>query len=116
MPSDGNVPRAARYVLKAPAICRRAPDGDWRAGETVDVSRSGVLLASDADWDVGDRLEIRLLLSASGSPVADIRASGKVVRIGRRLDGGRVEIATTIDDYRFERGDGDPPRRSPLGD
>lgn len=74
------VDRAARFVLNLPMRYRCKGEGDWTAGKTVNVSRSGVLFAADDNPQPGTALEMWLEMSGENPACAAIFCTGMVVR------------------------------------
>ena len=102
-------PRATRFPLEAPVRLRGVGEFSWRAGVTVNASRSGVLLKSGgARLALRDRVEFVLTLpriEGSGAGV-EVRCTGDVAR----FEGGaapsesrETTFALTIDDEEFGR-------------
>jgi len=75
--------RAPRYALQLPMRYRLTGDGykEWDAGETVNLSKSGVLFHCEKLLEVGTVLEI--IFQASGPPLLD--ASTRRARVVRRV-------------------------------
>jgi PilZ domain len=66
-------------------------------GETKNLSSGGALISIQADAEIGDQVEFRIMLIATAEVVVQIRCLGRVIR----HDG--VEVAVTIERYEFER-------------
>lgn len=86
-------PRATRLRLDAPVLYRCASRRSWATGETLDISRSGMLFvpANSAD-DCDPILDLVVLLSTTTSPAAgasmsDLCCGGPVVRRTSTPDG-----------------------------
>jgi hypothetical protein len=78
-----------------------------RNGKTRDISTRGVYFTIDRDLNAGAELDMTLTLPAEvtrGSEVL-IRATGKVIRVERKVDFGslRVGVAAVIEHYEIIR-------------
>lgn len=101
-----------RYDLSLPVIIRIPAERvlDTQKGKTRDISTRGLYFVLDQDLEAGSELDITLTLPAEvtrGSEVF-VRASGKVVRVERRLEDGnsRMGVAAVIERYDIIRGQG----------
>ena len=101
---------ARRYDLSLPVIIRiPAEDADGsQQGKTRDISTRGLYFVIDQDLEAGSGLDITLTLPAEithGTEVF-VRASGRVVRVERRMDDGtaRMGVAAVIERYDIIRG------------
>lgn len=99
-----------RYDLSLPVVIRVPAERalDSQQGKTRDVSNRGLYFVVDQNMESGSQLDIMLTLPAEithGSEVL-IRASGKVVRVERRMEDGnaRMGIAAVIERYDIFRG------------
>ena len=95
--------RAPRHQLIIATRYRRVGEDGWSTGETVNISRSGVLLAAGSQMCPGETVQARIALSAVEPQAADVWTEGRVVRVSRHEAHDRYEVAVTIDEYRFER-------------
>jgi hypothetical protein len=57
-PSERWVARAARHDLRLPIRYRLAGQTDWHSGETINISKSGVLFSSNQLLELDAQLEI----------------------------------------------------------
>jgi hypothetical protein len=73
--------RALRHELKLPLRFRRPGQQDWSAGETVNVSESGILFASNDLLEIDSRLEITF--QTTGTPA--LRSSTRAALVVRRV-------------------------------
>jgi hypothetical protein len=102
-------PRATRFSLDAPVRFRGIGDSSWRAGTTVNASRSGVLLKSGgARLGLRDRVEFILTLPRVEGAHAgvEVRCTGDVARFeggAAPSELGEATFALTIDDEDFGR-------------
>jgi len=100
MQNVGHVPRAPRFAVRAPVRYRRPGEPAWSEGQTVNISRSGVLMSGSGSFDPGDAIQVRVALSAADPNVADVWVLGFVTRVDRAASGDPL-IAAAIDTYRF---------------
>jgi len=63
------VDRATRHELRVPLRYRRTGQEDWCAGETINMSESGLLFSSNELLEVDARLEITF--QTSGIPLLE---------------------------------------------
>lgn len=73
--------RAKRQELKIPLRYRKAGQENWYSGETINVSESGILFASNDLLEVDTRVEITF--QTSGSP--ELRSSTRSATVVRRV-------------------------------
>jgi hypothetical protein len=99
----GNVPRAPRFAFQVPVCVRRIGAERWETGHTVDISRSGLLVAAAVAVACDDTIEAIVRLSDSADTVSDVWLRGRVTRLGH-ADGVR-QVAATIDEYRLLQAD-----------
>ena len=94
--------RSKRFELKLPVEVVRAGAMTMKnAGETKNLSSSGVLMSTEARVPVGESIEylITLMLHAEGGdPLVRLRCLGKVVR--QEISAS----AATLERYEFVRG------------
>lgn len=102
---------ARRYDLSLPLIIRRPTERavDTQKGKTRDISTRGLYFVIEQDLEAGSELDITLTLPAEithGTEVF-VRASGKVVRVERRMEDGstRLGVAAVIERYDIMRGE-----------
>jgi len=78
-------------------------------GKTRDISTRGVYFVIDQDLEAGSELDITLTLPAEVTRGIEVfvRASGKVIRVERRIEDGdqRMGVAAVIERYDILRGD-----------
>jgi PilZ domain-containing protein len=94
--------RAPRFPLQLTVQCRPLGATAWSAGQTKNISRSGVLIrGTDAfELDVPVELRVKMTQIASGDEPAEIWCRGRVVRAVTQCDGQTVtEYAVAIDHY-----------------
>ena len=95
------VPRAPRLPLRAPIALRTAITPGWVEGNTLNISRSGVLFALEAPAQLTGDVEFVINLSRGalqgpGVPLLpDLHCRGRVVRSASGPDGA-VVIAARI--------------------
>jgi hypothetical protein len=84
-------PRATRLRMDAPVLYRSASRRGWATGETLDISRSGMLFVPAATDDCDAILDLVVLLSttspAAGTSMSDLCCGGPVVRRTSTPDG-----------------------------
>jgi hypothetical protein len=73
----------------------------WKGGQTVNVSRSGVLFRPDEPLPatLSDLNFTITLPPAGGSPAPHVRCTGRIVR--RAMAGGGGVVAVSIDGWAF---------------
>ena len=74
------VARAMRHQLRIPLRFRPLGHREWSAGETVNISESGILFATDRMLEVDTAVEITF--QTSGNPM--LRSSTRNVYVVRR--------------------------------
>jgi tetratricopeptide (TPR) repeat protein len=88
-----------RYLLKLP-LNLREKGGSYYSANTVDVSKSGLLVESPRELAIGSSVEIETVLSEEGKKIA---LRGKVVRLDQvRAERGRrfgIQLFSASDDY-----------------
>lgn len=87
------VPRAERMRVGAPVAYRSIDDSAWRAGSTVDISRTGVLFRP-TDGAVPPAADLQLVIYLSRAP---LEVDGAIVPTPDLFCGGRVARTTEID-------------------
>ena len=100
---------ARRYDLTLPVIVRVPTEHsvERQEGNTRDISTRGLYFVIDQNVEAGSELDITFTLPAEitqGSEVS-VRASGRVVRVERRIEDHipRMGIATRIERYHIIR-------------
>ncbi len=97
--------KAPRFPMTARLLFRERGESSWRAGETINVSRSGVLFRADGEPPGRyDSLEFILTLPVNCDALPPrARCLGHVVRIAPgTLAGGSHAVALSIDSYTLE--------------
>ena len=101
-----------RFDLSLPVIVRAstARVAETQRGKTRNVSTRGLYFVIDQDLEAGSELDITLTLPAevTGGSEVFVRATGKVVRVERRMEDGdsRMGVAAVIERYDIIRGEG----------
>lgn len=86
------VERAERRALKIPLRYRIEGREDWSAGETVNLSESGILFSSESLLELDTRLEITF--QTSGTPM--LSSSTRVALVVRRTLSNWPETRPTV--------------------
>ena len=97
--------QATRYPIAARMLFRGQGESPWRVGESINVSRSGVLFRADGALPGQDAsLDFILTLPVSCDALATrVRCRGHVVRIAPGTLAGRSHaVAVSIDGYALE--------------
>ena len=102
-----SVPRAPRFALEVPVRIRRVGTDGWESGHTVNISRSGLLVAVPSAIQRGDAIDAIVQLSDATATVADVILRGQVTRVA--YVGSLTHVATTIDEYRLQQPDAFEP-------
>ena len=97
------VERAPRSALDVPVRLRRMGAGMWQSGQTVNISRSGLLVVFSGSFRCHDAIEAIVQLSRATPGMGDIRVRGRVARVAQA--GRLTQLGTTIDEYRLQRAD-----------
>src|SRR5256885_17133462 len=101
---------ARRYDLSLPVIVRIPTErpNENQNGKTREISTRGLYFVIDQDLEAGTELDITLTLPAeiTHSTEVFVRALGKVVRVERRGEEGklRMGVAAVIERYDIIRG------------
>jgi PilZ domain-containing protein len=77
------IDRATRHELRVPLRYRRTGQEDWCAGETINMSESGLLFSSNELLEVDARLEITF--QTSGIPLLE-RSTRRAQIVRRTLN------------------------------
>jgi c-di-GMP-binding flagellar brake protein YcgR len=102
---------ARRYDLSMPIIIRVPAERAWNSlqGKTRDISTRGLYFVVEQNLESGSPLDITLTLPAEVTQGTEVfvRASGKVVRVERRMEEGNscTGVAAVIDRYDIIRGE-----------
>ena len=107
------VPRATRLRVGAPVAYRSIFDEGWKAGSTIDISRTGVLFRpAGPEVPVGTDLQLVIYLSrapievdGAALPAPDLYCGGRVARTA--VSDGQPAVAMQID---FEWAEAPPGR------
>jgi len=101
-----------RYDLSFPVTIRVPSQrrAETQTGKTRDVSTRGIYLIIDQDVPAGSDLDLTMMLPTEMSQGAEVlvRATGKILRVEPRLEGGdpRLGVAVVIERYDIVRSDG----------
>jgi len=74
-------PRAARHQLRLPFRYRLEGQQDWRPGETINISKSGLLFSSNEVLELDAKVEI--IFQTSG--IALLKSSTRRALVVRRM-------------------------------
>jgi CheY-like chemotaxis protein len=87
--------RAQRFNVRVPLKYRLLGEGDWRAGTTVNISRSGMLFRAEELFPVHSELEIDLVIpwQIAGLSPTEVICRGQVVRV---LEGDQFRAAPAL--------------------
>jgi len=99
--------RAQRFHLHLPLKYRRLDEEKWHAGETRDISRSGLLFQAEDLLQPNVLLEINLVLPAeiAGLSPTEVVCRGEVVRTVKPAgDEMPPALAAKILQYHFQHG------------
>ena len=106
------IPRATRLRVGAPVAYRTIFEERWKAGSTIDISRTGVLFRPAEEVPVGTDLQLVIYLSkaplevdGAALPTPDLYCGGRVARTAEA--DGRPAVAIQID---FEWAEAPPGR------
>jgi hypothetical protein len=101
--------RTKRFKLHLPvAITRSGAERVALAGQTRNISSTGVLFTAGRGPELGGPIEYIITLNADGPHVVNLRCIGKVVR-AERVEPGAAEtlpgyqVAATLERYEFVR-------------
>lgn len=96
-------PRAQRFPLQVPILYRRRGDETWLTGETLNISRSGVLFYAAIPLEPPLPVELLLLMtdSARGKPAANIQCRARIARTMGLPGSDRPSLAAKFADYQF---------------
>ena len=111
MSSVESASRAPRFALDVPVRVRRVGAAVWQSGQTVNISRSGLLAAVRGSFRLHDTIEAIVELSRATAGVGDVRIRGRVARVTHA--GILTQLGTTIDEYRLQRADPSDPSDAP---
>lgn len=101
--------RTRRFKLQLPlAITRSGAERVAVAGQTKNISSSGVLFTAEREPDIGGPIEYIITLNHEGPQSVTLRCMGKVVRsdrmgaLGDEMRPG-FQVAATLERYEFVR-------------
>jgi hypothetical protein len=101
--------RTRRFKLQLPlAITRSGAERVAFAGQTRNISSSGVLFLAEREPDIGGPIEYIITLNHEGPQSVTLRCMGKVVRsdrmgpLGDDINSG-FQVAATLERYEFVR-------------
>lgn len=87
-------PQFERYDVYAPVRYRADGDNRWNAGETINISRSGVLFYCDELLPVGAQVQIYMAPHKNEPDPGPLPVcSGKVIRVVDYLADSRAAMA-----------------------
>ncbi|MGH9673879.1 MAG: PilZ domain-containing protein [Bryobacteraceae bacterium] len=98
--------RNKRFELRLPIELIRLGGQDLgRVSETANVSSSGVLFSSEAQFPVGEPIEYLITLQGEYGGAVQLRCVGKVVRMEKKVQARdkNFRIAATLERYEFVR-------------
>ncbi len=101
--------RTRRFQLELPlSITRAGAERVSLAGQTKNISSTGVLFVSGAAPDMGGPIEYVITLSRENAGPVNLRCVGKVLRAERMYQGAEetrrsYQIAATLERYEFVR-------------
>lgn len=100
---------AKRFSMHLPIAIGSVRAGKKHRGTTDNLSAAGAYIWSDADFEVGSKVEFSLVLPAEvvgGRRDVEIQCRGRVIRSDEGRPSKRHKkhgLACVIDDYRFKR-------------
>ncbi len=100
---------ARRYNLSLSVIVRASIDKEAapRTGKTRDISTRGVYFTIDNNLSAGAELDLTMILPAevTGGTEVFIRATGKVIRVDKRVGNGdqKVDVAAVFEMHEMVR-------------
>lgn len=100
-------PRAERFPINIPVRYREPNRPEWLKGKTENISRSGVLLLTEATLQPKITIELRFELPVSvlGEGRGEVVCKGTVVRLEENpLSELPASLAVAIRSYRMTRG------------
>jgi PAS domain S-box-containing protein len=105
--AEKTLSRAPRFQLQLPLKYRRLDEEKWHAGETRNISRSGLLFQAEDSLQPNVQLEINLVLPAeiAGLSPTEVVCRGQIVRTVKSA-GEQVHpaLAAKILQYHFQHG------------
>jgi hypothetical protein len=97
--------RARRFPLTLPIRCRRAGEGGWIEGTTINISSSGVLFRTSEPLDVDTQVEMSIALGEFPTRAGELRCDGYIVRI-ESGDSRTPSMAAVFSRYSLHRAAG----------
>jgi hypothetical protein len=96
-------PRAQRFSLQIPILYRRQGDDTWLTGESLNISRSGVLFSAAIPLEPALPVELLLLMGEPPreKPVANIHCRARIARAAGLKGDARPSLAARFSDYQF---------------
>ena len=99
--------RTRRFTLQLPlSITRTGTERVTLAGQTKNISSTGVLFTSAREPDLGGPIEYIITLNHEGHQSVSLRCVGKVIRAERLIDDhpeAPFQVAATLERYEFVR-------------
>jgi hypothetical protein len=99
--------RTRRFTLQLPlSITRSGAERVTLAGQTKNISSSGVLFTSEREPDLGGPIEYVITLNHEGPQPVTLRCMGKVLRAEPTIPHGLAstyQVAATLERYEFLR-------------
>lgn len=86
--------------MPVPARVRPEGHATWRDGDVINISRTGILVAVNANFPPAETLDLEFGLVDGSSRVSDVHCIAHVVREDR-ADDGRSLLAAAIERYDF---------------
>jgi hypothetical protein len=96
--------RSQRFSIKMPLRYRVFGEGEWRSGNTVNISSSGVFFRCHLSPDRGTRVEMNFVLLSPRAKESglEVTCKGEVVRLeGSPSTESQAALAVKICDYRL---------------
>lgn len=92
--------RATRFTLDVPVEYRPLGDPLWRAGRTINMSRTGVLFRGEQPLDVDTPIEMRVFLQTeTGKLLSELFCRARVVR--HQPGAAQPHVAASFQDVEF---------------
>jgi PilZ domain-containing protein len=99
--------RTRRFTLQLPlSVTRSGSERVTLAGQTKNISSSGVLFTSEREPDLGGPIEYIITLNHEGPQPVTLRCMGKVLRAEPMIPNGHLasfQVAATLERYEFLR-------------
>lgn len=107
MPTGAEQRKHRRFNLTLPVQVRvQAEAAPQVSAATRDISSGGIYLMMPQNLEPGSELDFEVTLPGelSGGKPIRLRCRGKVVRVNRQEEAGKVGVAATIERYEFVAG------------